>query len=209
MAADILQSLISAASGLGGVWLGGYLTSRRENVKEGKRVRKETTYLAILVGAHLEKFINDCVSVAFDDGTSEGQPAGDGHTFYAATTSLPSFEPLALDIDWKVLPADLMYSVLDIPNRVQRLARQLSDPGYDDPPDYGEYFWDRQYKFASLGLDVATVAKRLRVHADLPSPLDESEEHDRSNQLRTVMARVTKQKSEYASRIVTAQASHQ
>lgn len=165
---DFVSGLVSAVFGLAGVWLGGYLTSRHEATRERVRVQKETTYLATLVVAHLDRFINGCVDVAFDDGTSEGLPAGTDNIHYQVTTELPIFEPLALDVDWKVLPPDLMYSVLSIPNRVQQLARRLSNPGFDDPPEHMQFFWERQHSFASLGLDVSHIVSQLRAHAGLP-----------------------------------------
>jgi purine-cytosine permease-like protein len=43
-----LPSIISAASGLGGVLLGGYLTWKREAARESDRIKKESSYLSIL-----------------------------------------------------------------------------------------------------------------------------------------------------------------
>jgi hypothetical protein len=164
----LLQSLISAASGLGGVWLGGRLTWKREESRESDRIKKESSYLAILVVAHLDRFINGCLQVSFDDGTSEGRPAGE-NGYHQTTVTSPRFDPLELDVEWKVLPADLMYGILNLPYRTEQLEDDIANTGeYDDPPDYAETFWTRQHGFAVLGIEVSELARKLRLHAGLP-----------------------------------------
>lgn len=153
-----------------------------------RELSKESTYLAILVVAHLDSFVDDCVQVAFDDGTSEGMPAGDGHTFYQTTVPLPTLDLLSLDVDWKVLPAKLMYIVLGLPHRVQQIATRLQDPGLHDPPDYSEFFHERQYRFAALGREVSTLSRLLRAHAKLPAPLGDTAEWDRDTLLNNRIA---------------------
>jgi hypothetical protein len=198
---DVIETLITAASGLAGVWLGGNLTSKHETMKEGRRVQAETTYLATLVGAHLERFINECVSVAFDNGTIEGQPAGDGHTFFSTTTVLPAFDPLSLNVDWKVLPSDLMFEVLSVPSRVQTLSQRLSDPGLDDPPDHAYFFWERQSSFAKLGLDVSAVARSLRSHAGLKAHAEAPDGAVRDGMLRRQAQKIHEEKSKHEDRV--------
>lgn len=164
----LLQSLISAASGLGGVWLGGRLTWKREESRESDRIKKESRYLAILVVAHLDSFINGCLQVSFDDGTSEGRPAGE-NGYHKITVTSPKFDPLELDVEWKVLPADLMYGILNLPYRTEQLEADIANKWeYDDLPDYAETFWTRQHGFAVLGLEVSELARKLRLHAGLP-----------------------------------------
>ncbi|WP_157452290.1 hypothetical protein [Burkholderia pseudomallei] len=63
--------------------------------------------MAIIVSAHLQRFVDGCVSVVDDDGTSYGQPAGECG-YYEATVATPTFEPLTLAVNWKVLPPRLM-----------------------------------------------------------------------------------------------------
>ena len=55
MASDwsFVPSVISAASGLLGVWMGGRLTWKRESLRDNERINKESSYLAILVIAFL------------------------------------------------------------------------------------------------------------------------------------------------------------
>jgi hypothetical protein len=60
---NIIPTLTPALSQLGGVWLGGSLTSKREQMSEVALTEKETSYLAILVFSHLDRFIDGCVAV--------------------------------------------------------------------------------------------------------------------------------------------------
>lgn len=196
---NFVPSIISAVSGLGGVWLGGYLTWRRESNRESTRAAKEAIYLAILVIAHLERFANECLQVAFDDGTTEGRPAGGD--YHAETVENPTFNPLTFDVDWKVLPSDLMYGILNLPYQNEQLANRLGSMRYDDPPDYTDYFWERQTCFAELGLEVSALCTKLRLHANLPIEVPKIGEWNRDDSLRDMIGRIEAKKKAWQERI--------
>jgi hypothetical protein len=165
---NVIPTLIPALSGLGGVWLGGSLISKRERMKEVALLEKETSYLAILVVSHLDRFVDSCVAVVGDDGTSYGQPAGEGG-IYQTTVKTPDFDPLTLSVNWKSLPSNLMYEILSLPYQIETLNRTISNAGdYDDPPEYASFFWERQHGYAAMGLEFVRIAKLLRQHANLP-----------------------------------------
>ncbi|WP_157786970.1 hypothetical protein [Herbaspirillum rubrisubalbicans] len=196
---NFLPSIISAASGLGGVWLGGYLTWRRESLREATLAAKESTYLIILVTAHLERFANECLHVAYDDGTIDGRPAsGDYHS---ETVANPTFNPLTFDVDWKVLPSDLMYGILNLPYRNEQLINHLGSMRYDDPPDYTDYFWARQTGFAELGLEVSALCAKLRSYANLPAVIPKDGEWNRDDSLRKLISRIGAEKKAWQERI--------
>ncbi|UCV11321.1 hypothetical protein KI614_14410 [Dechloromonas denitrificans] len=204
MASDwsFVPSIISAASGLLGVWMGGRLTWKRESLRENERINKESSYLAILVIAHLDRFINGCVQVSFDDGTSEGRPAGSDGIYHTTTVKVPAFSPLELDVDWKVLPADLMYGILNLPYKVEQLANHLSGVSeFDDPPEYTEYFWARQYGFSVLGLEVSELVRRLRQHANLPTEEPLKGDWNRDEILREQGDKIEKARAAYEARM--------
>lgn len=197
-----VNSLISAGAGLGGVWLGGWLTSRREARKERDRIQRETCYLAALAVAHLNRFANGCLVVALDDGTSGGRPAGDGEQLYQTTVVPPVFEPLDLDVDWKVLPASLMVEVLQLSFRCQNLESSLAAIWqFDDPPDYCDFFWSRQERYAELGLEVSDLVHRLQKFAGLPVPQISPGEWNRDQALRDRRDKVCVERREFEKRV--------
>lgn len=197
---NFLPSLISAASGLSGVWLGGRLTSSREAKRERERLEKDASYLAILVVAHLDRFANGCLYVALDDGTSEGRPAGD-NDFHRATVQPPVFDPLELKVEWKALPADLMYGILNLPYRAEQLASHVSGVWeFDDPPDFTETFWTRQYGYAVLGLEVSELALQLRQYAGLPIKPAKAGDWSRDDALREQRDKIAGEREAYERR---------
>lgn len=196
----VIQSAISACAGLVGVWLGGRLTWQREAQRETERIVKEASYLAILVVAHLDRLATACLYVAYDDGTEEGRPAGTGGC-HATTVSTPNFDPLEIDVNWKALPQKLMYDILGLAYRIEQLNRELAQEWLDDPPEYTEFFWARQYGYAVLGLTISDLAQRLREHASLPSSYQEQDGSDRDSQLREQRDKITGQRQAYQARI--------
>jgi len=163
-----LNAIISAVSGLTGVGIGALLTHLRELRAENIKDKRDTSYLAILVVTHLDRFANGCMSVAFDDGTSEGRPAGEDGVYHRTTVRPPEFAPLDINVEWRVLPRELMYDILEIPAKQEHLENQLSGVmEFDDPPEYAEFFMHRRRNYADLGLKVSGVAKRLREFAQM------------------------------------------
>lgn len=163
--------------------------------------KKEADYLAIIVVSHLDRYVNGCLNVANDDGTDEGRPAGsDGMA--CSTTKPPILEPLDIEVEWKSLPRDLMYSVLRIPDKQKSLSHWLSEvKKLDDPPDFGDYFWSRRYGYAELGLEVLEVTKRLRKHAGMSIEESAPGEWSRDLAFREIMDKVSEERSEYKNRV--------
>jgi hypothetical protein len=192
-----VNAIISAVSGLVGVGTGALLTFLKDKRAERIKDKRNTSYLAILVVTHLDRFANGCLHVAYDDGTSEGQPAGrDG--YYQTTVQSPEFAPLDIKVEWRVLPRKLMYDILEIPAKVEHLQNQLAGVmEFDDPPDYGEFFWRRRRNYAELGLKVSAVAKRLREFAEMPIEEGIPGDWNRDVAMREVIEKVDKERAEY------------
>ncbi|MGF6180177.1 hypothetical protein ABIB42_001177 [Massilia sp. UYP32] len=202
---SLVTGSVSAIAGLIGVWLGGYLTTRREDRREEKRVSKESAYLGILVTSHLEKLADECYQVAFDNGEIYGRPAGNEGQYWATVTTLPNFAPLELDVDWKSLPADLMHRILSLPYQIEQLRRHISAVHeMDDFPDFTEYFWVRQIEFAKLGLHVSELAMILRQHASLPASDQRLGGASRDDDLRKQISTISKEKRAYEKRVAEA-----
>jgi hypothetical protein len=174
------------------------VTGMREIRRERERIKKESSYLSILVIAHLDRFVDGCVQVSFDDGTSEGQPAGQNREFHEVTVRPPTFDPLSLDVDWKVLPVDLMYDILNLPYRTEQLANYVAHTGeFDDPPDYIEFFRARRHGYAVLGLEVSSIATSLRKYAGLPISVQVEGDWNRDEMLREQRDRIDRERIQH------------
>ncbi|HFG2217241.1 TPA: hypothetical protein ACGF9Q_003641, partial [Vibrio cholerae] len=86
---------------LGGLF-GFLLTILKELAAEKKSKAAETYYLSIIVTSRIEQFIVGCREVVTDNGTVDQN----GYTYYHSQT--PSFTPLELEVDWKILPQELL-----------------------------------------------------------------------------------------------------
>lgn len=199
-----VNSAISASAGLAGVWLGGWLTSQREARKERDRLQREAHYLSALAVAHLDRFANRCLPVAYDDGTSEGRPAGDDGQYYQITVSSPKIEPLELDVDWKVLPPSLMADILCLPFRVEQLENNLEGIWqFDMGPEYTDFFSARQERYAELGLEVSELAERLRAFGGLTMQASEPGEWDRDRLLSKQRDQIRAKRRRFEERLAT------
>ncbi|PYE22862.1 hypothetical protein C7410_109158 [Paraburkholderia silvatlantica] len=198
-----VSAIISAASGISGVLLGNSFVAVKEWIVSRSRRRKDAVYLAIIVVSHLERVANRCFYVALDDGTARGEPAGkDGE--YVATTTPPEFKPLDMDVEWKVLPQDLMYAILRLPDEQAQIDSRLwgIDEYDDDYPDHTEYFWVRQREYADLALRVSDLARRLRAYARLPPIVaPKPGEWHRDQELRDIIKRIDDQRDAYERRV--------
>lgn len=178
---------LAPAAGLAGVVIGQFGSALKDSYFSKQKANKEAYYLSIVVANELNEYVNRCLLVARDDGTDEGRPAGENDC-NEITVTAPTFSPLTLGVDWKCLPTNLMLEILRIPSLDAKVKNKLSDPyGYDEPPDYREFFWDRRQWYGELGLEVAQIAKRLRKHSKLKDEVAELEAEARENELRGVV----------------------
>ncbi|MFN3809598.1 MAG: hypothetical protein ACK4S6_03175 [Roseateles asaccharophilus] len=153
----------SAIFGLIGVALGAILAVAREWWFQNRRNKKEAEYLSILVSCELERYAAHCADVVGD----EGWPDEAGCS--SAGVKAPKFEPQSVGVEWKSLPAGLMYEVLDFPYKAELAAQKVS-AAFDysaTPPDYSEGFEERQLQYACLGLAALELATKLRNHVGI------------------------------------------
>ncbi|MGI8568578.1 MAG: hypothetical protein ACR2KT_05665 [Methylocella sp.] len=163
MSESAVPALISAASGLLGVIVGSGIPWLKETLSE----RKHARYLAIRVVCILDKFVEGCVDVVNDDGLREGQRDADG--FLDPQVNLPDSPSFPTDVDWRSIKHDVMYRVLSLPRDVEIAKRSISHSSeFSDPPDFKEFFEDRQYQYACLGLTAAKLARDLRNTYSIP-----------------------------------------
>lgn len=159
----------SAIFGLVGVALGAVLSVAKEWWFQRNRNRKDAEYLSIQVSCALERYAAHCASVVADDGLYHGQRDKDGYS--RIQVSPPTFEPESLKVEWKSLPTNLMYEVLDFPYKAE-VAGQRVDSAFEyaaTPPDFDEGFEERQFQYATLGIAASKLAAKLRQHIGLPA----------------------------------------
>jgi hypothetical protein len=167
----------SAVFGLIGVLVGAILTGVREWWFQNKKNKKDAEYLAIQVSCQLEKFIAGCAGVAGDDGLCDGQTDKEGYS--SIQVESPTFALTDLKVEWKVLPAKLMYSLLQFPYKAELVAQKtMYEFNHASPPDYSEAFEERQLQYSILGIDASRLVAQLLKHVALPLPEAKSDEWD-------------------------------
>lgn len=101
-----------------------------------------------------------------------GQPAGrtdDGQEFYQVQVPLPTAPVYPEGVDWKSLPNDLTYQVLNLSNEARDTDRYIDACAeHAFPPDYQEVFDARQIGYAKIGLEVFSLMAKLRDKYNLP-----------------------------------------
>lgn len=159
--------MTEALIGLVGVIVGALMTAAKDIWVEWRSRRKNAEYLAIRVVSMLDRFVEGCAGVAGDDGLCCGQPNEAG--VCEIQVPAPKFEIQSLDVDWRSIPANLMYEILSFPDLVYGAANRVSGVfEFAGPPDYEEGFEERQYQYSSLGLKASQLSETLRSQYRLP-----------------------------------------
>lgn len=189
----IIVGLISAGSGLGGVIVGTVLPWILDRWNNKRRAR----YLAIRVVCILDEFLDQCTSIVGDDGLSDGQRNADGSL--EPQVAQPKGLPLPSDVDWRSIDHNLMYKILALPSRIDADKRSISFAvKHSFAPDYNEFFEERQYRYACLGLDVFTLTEGIRTTYEIPR--QESGDWDSVAYLTDEKARIERKRVDRGSR---------
>lgn len=181
---------MSAIFGLVGVVIGAFIPLLWQTYQERLRNKKDLTYIAVRLAAELDRYTSQCADTVADDGLCDGQRGPDGYRH--PQTDEPEFDPLSIDGEWRSIPTELMYEILDLPYLSEITRKKVEQSSlYDNAPDYEQTFELRQKEYASLGLRAANLARRLRKEAGMPerkitgwNPVDFIQERlDELNQL--------------------------
>jgi hypothetical protein len=175
MSENKLGLLISAFSGIVGVLIGSIIPWLQSSFRESRIKRNDADYLAIRIVTILEKYILSCIDVVYDDGTSQGQPAGNDGC-YEHQIETPAHIAFPDDINWRSIDSKLMFKLLSLPNLAHEADRSISfSLEFAGPPDYSEFFEERQKKYAQIGLYALDVESELRKKYKIPN---RNHEHD-------------------------------
>lgn len=168
MSPELSAALVGGASGIICAFGTAWVTAKANKAQTERADARQSAYLASQLGPALREFASACIAVTYDDGNEEGRPSGSNGTCQPTVQS-PRFSPDIFTVEWKALPADLMTDVLTFPEHAADKLSILADPGYDDPPDYGDYFSQRMLVHAELGLTALDLVDALHAHAKLRS----------------------------------------
>ena len=155
-----------------GVFTGAFITIGWDSIKANWTRKKRRAYLAVRVICILEDFIDGCISVAKDNG----EPDQDG--CLQTQAPLPGIDFTSLDVDWKTLPANLMFEVLSLPSKVEAAKRVIDATFFYAafPPNYKEGFDERHQQYSELGLIACDLSTKLRSTHKFPQKEYEDEQ---------------------------------
>jgi len=158
--------------GLAGVVVGFTLTTLKDWWKHKATLQNDRYYLSVLTVSKLDDFFWMSCGVVSDKGRyvtrGEGQ---ESYTYLEVETEIPIFELSSIDVDWRCLPQELMFELLTFPAKVVQ-ANNMIAGAYEyqaSPPDFDEFFQERRYQYATLGLKAVNLATRLRALSKLPA----------------------------------------
>lgn len=155
-----------AVIGFVGVLVGVVATIGKDLVAYWIGRRNSGRYAAVRIVCILDQYVEKCVEVVGDDGTTEGRPAGrtdSGEEYYSPQVDSPEPPAFPDNIDWTSISPDLMYRILSLPNialGTERFVIAASEHSY--PPDYEELFQARWEGYADLGLEALALVDALR-----------------------------------------------
>jgi hypothetical protein len=152
---------------LAGVVVGALLTLVRDIWADRRTRSRSARYLAIRVVCLLDKYVEHCAEVATDDGLCQGQRDPEG--CLRAQVSPPDSPEFPQDVDWKSINPELMYRLLSLPNEADAAARRVNAMWeFADPPDFDEFFEERQDQYGKLGLAAFALTQEIRKKYRIP-----------------------------------------
>lgn len=155
--------------GLVGVIVGFALTTIKDWRKHKATLQNDRYYLSILVASKLDDFFCSSCAIVSDKGRYIQKD--DGHDAYLESQSeIPIFELRSIDVEWRCLPQQLMFELLTFASQIER-ANNMIEGAYEyqaSPPDFEEFFQERRFQYATLGLKAADLAAELRKLSKLP-----------------------------------------
>lgn len=153
---------------LAGAVVGAIVTFLAQGWFERGTRKRNARHLAIRIVSVLDTYLDTCVRVVEDDGLSHGQPDENG--FLAAQVATPPPPSFPEELDWKSIDHKLMYRLLLMPNEAQSANDKIASVSeyVAGPPDYDEYFEERQEQYSILGLKALELARELRKTYDIP-----------------------------------------
>ena len=158
-ASILLTALVTTV----GTWIVTRYSLSQDRATRQEELDRNATYLAVRVSNVIDPFVMACIDVVNDSGrlNQEG----------VVEPEHPTPRPdLPQDVEWKSIDPHLMDRILSLPNEISASEKSIAFVGDElsGPPDYDEWFEERQYEWAKLGLVALDLARDLRDRYKLP-----------------------------------------
>lgn len=175
----------SAWFGLAGVLLGSVLAFCKDMILERFRFKREGGYFGLVVIQKLDAFVDECLEAAHDNGRDEfGAPSDRNSGNCEPIVGTPKLEFEIKDINWKAIPHDLTYDIINLNIDADRVENEVCRFSENDPShDYSDTMTMRQRGYADLGLRAYRIANRLRKEIKLSSRTSRFGQEDVDKQL--------------------------
>lgn len=129
-----------------------------QQLTEDKR-QKELFYVTTELVFILERYAEVCARVASDNGTDDDSRQPERK----AMTDYPELNLADVAGDWRALEFRHMYRIRELPVLQDEARRAIAYAAeIPVPPFHEDYFRERQYQFARLGIKAVILAARLR-----------------------------------------------
>ncbi|MCT4709061.1 hypothetical protein MUA04_02380 [Enterobacteriaceae bacterium H11S18] len=138
---------------------------RQENEIKHEKISRERHFIAIELVFLLEQFAESCSDVAADIGENNGDP----QPTRKPTVDYPELSFTGVNGNWQVLDGRLMYRIRELLVLQREAQNAIANVKAGDY--YGEckdYFRERRYQYARLGLKTIIQVRRLRRMAGFP-----------------------------------------
>ena len=165
VATGLITGLLTGGITLTGIWLTHHLTLKRERQASEDKLKKERHYIATELVFMLERFAEGCTQVATDSGWNAAPVQSEAEAY----ADYPELNLTDVSGDWRILEPRLMYRIRELPVLQDEARRAIAYAAeIPAPPSHEDYFRERQYQFARLGIRAVILAVRLRRATGLP-----------------------------------------
>lgn len=166
---NVATALITAGAAIAAVMLTHRFTLRREERAAEKKMRQARQFIAIELVFLLEHFAECCSDVAADTGEDEDKESEFLQRTFVPTVEFPDLSFTSVSGDWQALDVRLMYRIRELMVLQQEAHKAIAFIGSIDADGMRQdYFRERRYQYARLGLKAIIQVRRLRKMAGFP-----------------------------------------
>ncbi|WP_199784198.1 hypothetical protein [Cronobacter dublinensis] len=158
---QIITAVSTIGAAMGGVALTHRFTLKREEAAAKEKLASERLFIATELIIILERFADECAQEAINEGETIIVPGGQNfRKGINSDPAPPDYEKVAGD--WRSLPPMLMYRIRELPVLRNEAMRVITSTRENDTGMLDDYYPERQYQYAWLGLKSIGLARELR-----------------------------------------------